>query len=101
MPRRNYSRRYGVTACAARVDLRHQDLPQTPEVLLAWIPTNAADVAALIDQNEHRCQSLRRDEGDGCGQRPAAVDAAQRRALALVGLVVDRRDLGIEARTPH
>src|SRR3569623_2935332 len=101
MARRIFSRRYGVTACAAGVELRHQDVQQAPDVVLAWITTNAADFAALIDQNEQRCQSLRRDEGDVSGQRPAAVDAAQRRALALVDLEVDRRALGNAARTPH
>src|SRR5215472_15203274 len=71
---------------------------QAPEIVLARIAADAADLAALVDEHEHRRDALDRDPAEVGWDRRLDVDPAQPRSLALVGLCVDRRDLAVELR---
>src|SRR5882757_7922176 len=81
----------------APIELFDQVGEQSPEERVARIAADAAELAAVIDQHEHRREALALDEGEVGGLRLGDIDPAQRRALPFGGLVIGGRDLAVEA----
>src|SRR4051812_46228606 len=73
----------------------------SPEERVARIAVDAANLAAVIDQHEHGCEALARDEGEFGGNPLRDVEAAQWRALAFGGLVVCGSNVAVETPAPH
>src|SRR5882757_5448220 len=85
----------------AAIELLDQAGEQAPEERVARIAADAAELSSAIDQHENRREALAANEGQVSRHRFTDIDAAQRRAPALVGLVVSRRDFAVEPLAPR
>src|SRR5258708_34101026 len=71
---------------------------QAPEIVLARIAADAADLATVINQYEHRSDAFYCDEIEVGRDRTMDIDPPQRRGLAFVAARVDRPALAVEQR---